>query len=80
MFRKLTLGIAAAAALSAAALAPTAASAHGGGHHGHHGGFGGFGVVIGGPGYYGYDYAPVCQDVKVWSKKWHKFVWKTVCE
>ena len=50
MLRKLTIAIAATAALSAAALAPTAASAKpgfggGGFHHGHfHGGFG-FGVV-----------------------------------
>ncbi|MBR2117302.1 MAG: hypothetical protein V4458_01150 [Pseudomonadota bacterium] len=38
MFRKLTLAVAATAALGAAALAPTAASAGGG--HGHHGGHG----------------------------------------
>jgi len=46
MFRKLTLAIAASAALGAAALAPTAASAHGWGHHGwgHHGWGHGFGI------------------------------------
>ena len=37
MFRKLTLAIAASAALGAAALSPTAASAHGWGHHWGHG-------------------------------------------
>lgn len=59
MFRKIALGLVAAASLSAMALPPTAASAHGwhggghgGWHHGHHGHghFGhGFGVAyIGG--------------------------------
>jgi hypothetical protein len=46
MFRKLTLGLIAAAALGAAALAPSAASAHGFGWHGggwHGGWHGGFG-------------------------------------
>lgn len=50
MFRKLTLAIAASAALGAAALSPTAASAHGWGHHWGHGwghGYGfGFSPVI----------------------------------
>lgn len=78
MFRKTVLGVAAAAAL-AAALAPSAASAKG------------FHLHIGGPGYaygpyydhgYGYGpayYGPDCyfKKVKVWSHKWHKFVWKT---
>jgi hypothetical protein len=51
MFRKITLALAATAALTAAALAPTAASAHI--WHGH--GFWGphFGIYVGGPGYYG---------------------------
>ncbi|WP_081435031.1 hypothetical protein [Nitrobacter hamburgensis] len=45
MFRKLALGLVAAASLGATALAPSAASAHGwGGHHHHHfGHFGHFG-------------------------------------
>lgn len=53
MFRKLTIAIAATAALGAAALAPTAASAGGGGWHpkhhwhGHHGWHGGFGIGFG---------------------------------
>jgi len=55
MFRKLTLALAASAALGAAALAPTAASAHGWGHWGHHGwghGFGfGFSPVVVSGGY-----------------------------
>lgn len=57
MFRKLTLALAASAALGAAALAPTAASAHGWGHHWGHGwghghGFGfGFSPVIVSGGY-----------------------------
>jgi len=49
MLRKLTIALAATAALSAAALAPTAASAKpgfgGGGFHHHHFGGLGFGVV-----------------------------------
>jgi hypothetical protein len=53
MFRKLTLVLAASAALGAAALAPTAASAAGGwhGHHGHHGHrwHRGFGIGFYGP-------------------------------
>ncbi|MDB5505285.1 MAG: hypothetical protein JWR89_5187 [Tardiphaga sp.] len=49
MFRKLTLGLIAAASLGAAALAPSAASAHGfGWHGGWHGGFGHHGFY-GGP-------------------------------
>ncbi|WP_445487944.1 hypothetical protein [Rhodopseudomonas sp. RCAM05734] len=54
MFRKMTLGLIAAASLGAAALAPTAASAHGW-HHGWHGGWhGGFGHhgFYGAPGLY----------------------------
>ena len=53
MFRKLTIALAATAALGAAALAPTAASAGGGGWHpkhhwhGHHGWNGGFGIGFG---------------------------------
>lgn len=56
MFRKLALGLVAAASLTAAALAPTGASAHGwhgGGGWGHHGwghrgfGFGGIYVANG---------------------------------
>lgn len=61
MFRKLALGLVAAAALSATALIPTGASAHGShggwGHGGHHGGWGhhyrgvGFGPIIVSGGY-----------------------------
>lgn len=51
MYRKLALGLVAAASLTAAALAPTGASAHGwhGHHHhgwGHHYGHRGFGPVF----------------------------------
>ena len=58
MFRKLALGLFAAASLGAAALAPTSASAFYGGPHFHPGfGFhhfwGGPRVVVGGPVYYG---------------------------
>jgi hypothetical protein len=56
MFRKITLALAATAAIGAAAFSPTAASAHGfhghWGHFGHHwrGGFGFYGpIVLGGP-------------------------------
>jgi hypothetical protein len=56
MFRKITLGLVAAASISAAALTPTAASAHGpgfgggfGGGWGHHWGFHRFGYGFGGP-------------------------------
>lgn len=56
MFRKLSLAIAASAALGAAALAPTAASAHGWGHHGWGHGFGfGFSPVVVSGGYDGDD-------------------------
>jgi hypothetical protein len=48
MFRKMTLVLAATAALGAVALAPTSASAWGhGGWGGHHFGWGGFGAGIG---------------------------------
>jgi hypothetical protein len=54
MFRKIALGLVAAASLSAMALSPTAASAHGwhggghgGWHHGHHFGHGHFGHGFG---------------------------------
>ena len=43
MFRKVTLGLIAAASLGAAALAPSAASAHGWHIGGWHGGWGGYG-------------------------------------
>ena len=63
MFRKLTIALAATAALGAAALAPTSASAfphHG--HHGwHHGWHGGFGVGFYGPSYVA---GPDCYVVK----------------
>ena len=50
MFRKIALGLVAAASLAAMALTPSAASAHGFGHHHHFGHFGhhfgrGFGVA-----------------------------------
>lgn len=59
MFRKLTIALAATAALGAAALAPTAASAfpH---HHWHHG-WHGIGIGFYGPGYYA---GPDCYVVK----------------
>ncbi|WP_425906940.1 hypothetical protein [Nitrobacter sp. TKz-YC02] len=54
MFRKIALGLVAAASLSAMALSPTAASAHGwhggghgGWHHGHHFGHSHFGHSFG---------------------------------
>lgn len=81
MIRKTLLGVAAAITLGAAALAPTAASAggpgisiHFGGGYG--GGYGGYGPYYGG-GYYN-DYYSGCgyKQVKVWSNKWQKFVWK----
>ena len=63
MFRKLTIALAATAALGAAALAPTSASAvppHG--HHGwHHGWHGGFGIGFYGPSYVA---GPDCYVVK----------------
>jgi hypothetical protein len=62
MFRKLTLAIAATAALGAAAFAPTAASAHWHGGHGHWFGHGfghGFGIYA--PVYVG---APDCYITK----------------
>lgn len=46
MYRKLALGLIAAASLTAAALAPTGASAHGWGHHGWGHGFGFGGVYL----------------------------------
>jgi hypothetical protein len=54
MFRKLALGLVAAASLSAAAFTPTAASAHGfgggfGGGWGHHWGFHRYGYGFGAP-------------------------------
>jgi len=55
MFRKLTIALAATAALGAAALAPTAASAgpgpHWHHHHGWHGGWHGVGIGFYGPTY-----------------------------
>lgn len=66
MFRKLTLALAATAALGAAALAPTAASAGGWhGHHWHHGWhhgwYGGYGFGIYAPTYVA---APSCYVVR----------------
>ncbi|MGM4918205.1 hypothetical protein [Tardiphaga sp. 813_E8_N1_3] len=54
MFRKVTLGLIAAASLGAAALAPSAASAHGWHVGGWHGGWGGYGhhAFYGGPTFY----------------------------
>jgi hypothetical protein len=77
MIRKTLLGLAAASTLAVAALAPSAASAGGPNFSIHVGGFGGYGPYYGG-GYYG-DYYGGChyKEVKVWSHKWHKFVWKT---
>jgi hypothetical protein len=80
MLRNTLLGLAAALALGTAALAPTAASA-GPNFSVHIGGFGpgyGYGPYYGyGPAYY--DDGPDCtfKDVKVWSNKWQKFIWKT---
>ena len=63
MFRKLTLALAATAALGAAALAPTSASAHWHGHHWHHGWHHGW---YGGVGFFGPTYvaAPDCYVVR----------------
>jgi hypothetical protein len=64
MFRKITLALAATAAIGAAALAPTSASAHWHGHwhHGWHGGYGyGFGLGIYAPTYVA---APDCYIVR----------------
>jgi hypothetical protein len=81
MIRKTLLGLAAASTLAIAALAPSTASAGGpsfsinfGGGYG--GGYG-YGPYYG-AGYYG-DYYGGCdyKEVKVWSNKWQKFVWKT---
>jgi opacity protein-like surface antigen len=76
MLRKTLLGFAAASTLAVAALAPSAASAGGPNVSIHFGGFGGYGPYYGG--YYN-DYYGDCfyKEVKVWSHKWHKFVWKT---
>ncbi len=54
MFRKVTLGLIAAASLGAAALAPSAASAHSWHVGGWHGGWGGYGhhAFYGGPTFY----------------------------
>ncbi|SFL55198.1 hypothetical protein SAMN03159423_2424 [Bradyrhizobium sp. NFR13] len=54
MFRKVTLGLIAAASLGAAALTPSAASAHGWHIGGWHGGWGGYGhhAFYGGPTFY----------------------------
>lgn len=66
MFRKLTIALAATAALGAAALAPTSASAfphHG--HHGwHHGWHGGFGIGFYGPSYVA---GPIATSSSAWS-------------
>jgi hypothetical protein len=80
MIRKTLLGLAAASTLAVAALVPSTASAGGPGFSIHLGGFGGgygYGPYYGG-GYYG-NYYGGChlKEVKVWSNKWHKFVWKT---
>jgi hypothetical protein len=80
MIRKTLLGLAAASTLAIAALAPSAASAGGSPNFSIQiGGFGGYGGY--GPHYGGYynDYYGDCyfKEVKVWSNKWHKFVWKT---
>jgi hypothetical protein len=80
MIRNIVLGLTAAAVLSTAALAPTAASASPkvSIHLGGFGGGYGYGPYYGGG--YGYsDYGYDChfKEVKVWSKKWHKFIWKT---
>lgn len=61
MFRKITIALAATAALGVAALAPTAASAGPHGHHGHHGWHGGIGIGLYAPAYYA---GPDCYVVK----------------
>ena len=59
MIRKLTIALAATAALGVAALAPTAASAYPHYHHGWHHGWHGIGI-----GFYGPDYGSDCYVVR----------------
>lgn len=80
MIRKTILGLAAASTLAVAALAPSAASAGSPNFSIHLGGFGGgygYGPYYGGGYYNDYDGGCFLKEVKVWSNKWQKFVWKT---
>jgi hypothetical protein len=79
MIRKTLIGLAAATTLGMAALAPTAASAGPGISIHFGGGYGGYGYAPYGYGYGYNDYGYSCgyKEVKVWSNKWQKFVWKT---
>jgi hypothetical protein len=79
MYRKLALGLVAAASLTAAALAPTDASAKGKGWHHHHHGWHGHHHGWHGPMFIAVGYSGCYETRRVWTKYGYRLRTFNVC-